>query len=51
MKLSGIIYITLMLKLYSAKALANSFVHGFVAYYEAAWYCHKLYINEWKPSS
>ena len=31
MKLSGIIYITLMLKLYSAKALANSFVHGFVA--------------------
>ena len=31
MKLSGIIYITLMLKLYSAKALVNSFVHGFVA--------------------
>jgi len=31
MKLSGIIYITLMLKLYSAKALPNSFVHGFVA--------------------
>jgi hypothetical protein len=31
MKLSGIIYITLMLKLYSTKALANNFVHGFVA--------------------
>ena len=31
MKLSGIIYITLMLKLYSAKALANTFVQGFVA--------------------
>ena len=31
MKLSGIIYITLMLRLYSAKALANNFVHGFVA--------------------